>query len=72
MPRQNQCAQCPPVKLDLLGPEHVAPKDHLLESAEKAPKDHVLESAELPCPKQARSLWVLVMLDLLWLRSSGL
>ena len=39
--------QSHPVKLDLIGPEHVAPKDHVLESSERTPKDHVLESADM-------------------------
>ena len=35
------------MQLDLLGPEQVAPKDHVLKAAEMAPEGHVLESAGL-------------------------
>ena len=34
------------MQLDLLGPKQVAPKDHVLKSADMAPKDRVLEFAE--------------------------
>ena len=44
--RQNQYSWSHAMQLDLLGPEQVAPKDHVLELAEIAPKDHVLESSE--------------------------
>ena len=59
------------MQLDLLGPEQVAPKDHVLEPAEMAPKDPVLEFAEFLGTEQARSLFVLVKLSLYWLRSAG-
>ena len=47
------------MQLDLLGPEQVAPKDH------------VLEPVEFLGTEQARSLFVLVKLSLFWLRSAG-
>ena len=45
-PTESVCAVFPG-ELDLLGPEQVAPKDHVLESSETAPKGHVFESAEM-------------------------
>ena len=44
--RLNQYAQCLLVKLDFLGPERVAQKDHVLECSEMALKDRVFESSE--------------------------
>ena len=43
-PTESVCA-CLLVKLDLLGPDRVAPLDRVLESSGMVPKDHVLESA---------------------------